>query len=233
MANILLILCLIVVIYSIVLFRRKEKKKGVIVVIIGFLIGLAGSSLMPKEDKIDVGAELQKTVAAGTDKSKEWYKEEKDAKEKAKQADKDAKEKAKQENKDAKEKANIKASESEKTSTPVEFNDADKEIYSKDISYDNIARTPDKFVGQFLTISGEIIQVIKGSLANNYRLAVDGDYSKIVLLEVSNAIVEDNRILENDNITVYGMSYGETTYKSALGGDVTVPTVLVDFFEIK
>lgn len=119
-------------------------------------------------------------------------------------------------------------SEIKEDSTPKEVNPAD---YNTGITYDTLARTPDEHIGNKVTLSGEIVQVIEGDDASQYRMAVDQDYDKMVLIEVP-ADQLSSRILENDLITIYGVSQGTVDYESTIGGTITVPAITVDKFEV-
>ncbi|MFS0962877.1 hypothetical protein [Enterococcus durans] len=119
-------------------------------------------------------------------------------------------------------------SEIKEDSTPKEVNPAD---YNTGITYDTLTRTPDKHIGNKVTLSGEIVQVIEGDDASQYRMAVDQDYDKMVLIEVPTDQLS-SRILENDLITIYGVSQGTIDYESTIGGTNTVPAITVDKFEV-
>ncbi|PHL04473.1 hypothetical protein CQR43_08690 [Enterococcus faecium] len=119
-------------------------------------------------------------------------------------------------------------SEIKEDSTPKEVNPAD---YNTGITYDALARTPDEHIGNKVTLSGEIVQVIEGDDASQYRMAVDQDYDKMVLIEVPTDQLS-SRILENDLITIYGVSQGTVDYESTIGGTITVPAITVDKFEV-
>ena len=103
--------------------------------------------------------------------------------------------------------------------------------YATDITYDNLARTPDDYEGKALCLSGEVVQLIEDSEENQIRLAVDGDYDQIILIGYDPSIV-DERILEDDYITIYGISIGIYTYESTLGGMISVPAVWVEYIEM-
>lgn len=93
------------------------------------------------------------------------------------------------------------------------------------ITYDQIARTPDDFVGTPIMITGEVIQVLEGS--DNYmefRLALDEYYDDIVYGFYTRKDKE-LRILENDIVQVWGISSGLITYTSTMGGDITIPSI--------
>lgn len=111
---------------------------------------------------------------------------------------------------------------------PEEVNIAD---YNTGITYDNLARTPDDHLGDKVTLSGEVAQVIEGGDYTQYRLAVDQDYDNMVLIQIPSELLT-SRVLENDLITIYGESQGTTDYESTLGGNITVPAITVDKFEV-
>lgn len=116
----------------------------------------------------------------------------------------------------------------EESSVPTEVNIAD---YNTGVTYDNLARNPEDTEGQKVTLSGEIAQVIEDEDFSQYRLAIDGDYDKMVLIQIPEELLS-SRVLENDLITVYGESLGTIDYESTMGGQITIPAVNVDKFEV-
>lgn len=116
----------------------------------------------------------------------------------------------------------------EESSVPTEVNIAD---YNTGITYDNLARNPEDNEGKKVTLSGEIVQVVEGDDYTQYRLAVGQDYDNMVLIEISSEQLT-SRVLENDLVTIYGESRGVTDYESTLGGQITIPAVTVDKYEI-
>ena len=59
---------------------------------------------------------------------------------------------------------------------------------------------------------------------------VNDNYDTILLGEYSSDIVK-SRVLENDHITIMGVSIGLITYESTMGGDITIPAVSIDKIE--
>lgn len=49
----------------------------------------------------------------------------------------------------------------------------------------------------------------------------------MILLEIDNDLIDSN-ILEDDYITIEGMSAGNQTYTTVLGGEKTIPAVVVN-----
>ena len=99
--------------------------------------------------------------------------------------------------------------------------------YETGITYDQLARTPDEFKGKKVKFYGKVIQVMESNDSVQIRLAVDEDYDTILLGEYDPKIVS-SRVLENDLVTVYGLSAGVITYKSTMGGNITIPGVLIE-----
>lgn len=97
---------------------------------------------------------------------------------------------------------------------------AEKEAkgYETGITYEQLARNPDEYIGEKIKFKGEAIQVIEDQSSNEIqiRLAVNGDYDRILLIGYDQSIVSQ-RVLEDDNITVYGLSIGTITYQSTMG----------------
>lgn len=99
--------------------------------------------------------------------------------------------------------------------------------YETGISYDQLARTPDEFKGKKVKFYGKVVQVIEGDSKTQIRLAINDNYDTILLAQFTKSIVS-RRILEDDYITVYGVSSGTISYKSTMGGAITIPGVNVD-----
>jgi hypothetical protein len=120
--------------------------------------------------------------------------------------------------------ANSKAESNSKSesSNSKAFNIAD---YQTGITYDQLARTPNDYKKKNVTFTGKVIQVIEGDSETDLRVAINGDSDNIVLVGFDPSIMNGSRVLEEDKITFYGVSLGTTTYKSTLGGKITVPLV--------
>lgn len=120
--------------------------------------------------------------------------------------------------------ASIPDSATSSTQVPTDTSD-----YETGITYDQLARTPNDYEGNLVKFTGEVVQVMDDTENNevSIRLAVDGDYDNILFCGYSSDIVT-SRVLENDTITIYGVSYGLYSYESALGGQITIPAVWID-----
>lgn len=100
----------------------------------------------------------------------------------------------------------------------------DLSTYRTDVTFENLARTPDNFQNEKIVLSGEVIQVMEDASETQLRLAVNENYDTIVLVKYGKSIVQE-RILENDIITIYGSSNGLISYESTIGGTITIPAV--------
>ena len=136
-------------------------------------------------------------------------------------AEKDRKELEELQKKEAEEKAA--AEQAEKEAKEKE----EKEGYETGITFNQLARTPDDYIGKKVKFTGKVIQVLEGDNMVQLRIAINSDYDKVVLVEYSSSIVK-SRVLDDDIITIYGMSLGLYTYKSSLGTSITVPAISID-----
>lgn len=118
------------------------------------------------------------------------------------------------------------SNESSEASNPSEKSSINASDYNTGITYDQIARTPDEYKGKNITLTGKVIQVVEGDDETDLRVAVDGNYDNVVMVGYDPDIMNGSRILENDKITFYAESLGTTTYKSTMGGKITVPLAL-------
>ena len=103
----------------------------------------------------------------------------------------------------------------------------EKKGYDTGITYNQIARTPDDYKGKKIKFKGKVVQVMEGDGEVQIRLAVGGDYDKIIYGVYDSSIVS-SRVLEDDNITIMGLSAGLLTYQSTMGGEITIPSMLIE-----
>ena len=87
-----------------------------------------------------------------------------------------------------------------------------RDDYITDITYEHLARTPDKYMSQNVSFSGTVLTVVSETDEEvDFIMLVDGDYSKQLVV----GCYPDElafRIFEDDELTVYGVSLGLTTY---------------------
>lgn len=131
----------------------------------------------------------------------------------------------------AKEEAERKAKEEEEARRQKEEEEAAKKKeqqgYNTGITYDQLARDEQKYWFEKVTFKGKVLQVQEGIDENVIRLAVDGNYDKVLLVRHLSPRVGD-RILDKDWITVRGIFNGLESYTSVLGAQITLPTVLCE-----
>lgn len=103
----------------------------------------------------------------------------------------------------------------------------EKQGYNTGITYNQLSRTPDDYKGEKVKFTGEVIQVMEGSNETQLRVAINSNYDNIALVSYTSNIVS-SRVLEDDQITLYGVSKGLYTYQSTMGGNITIPLIGVD-----
>ena len=106
----------------------------------------------------------------------------------------------------------------------------EKNKYNTGLTWEDIARN--ESIGTLGKFNGKIIQVMKASGEMQYRVAVNGDYGKIMLIAIPNDILHTT-LLEDDYIYYTGMSMGNITYTTILGAEQTIPSFLVDNYNLK
>lgn len=112
---------------------------------------------------------------------------------------------------------------SDDTSAP---NPGDLSSYSTGITYDQLARNPDQYKKKKVTFTGEVAQVIDQDGVSELRLAINGNYDNIILVDVPDKALKGSRVLENDLVTVYGISDGITNYTSTTNQPISIPSMV-------
>lgn len=160
-------------------------------------------------------------------KEKEAELEKKEEEAKAKKEAAEAAEKAKAEA-EAKAKADAEAEAAAKEKAEAE--EKERIGYDTGITYDQLARTPDDFLFEKVKFYGTVIQVMEGDGTTQIRLAVNDNYDNILFAEFDSTVV-DSRILEDDLITIRGLSTGLITYESTMGGSISIPGISIEQIE--
>lgn len=102
--------------------------------------------------------------------------------------------------------------------------------YDTGIKYSQLARKPNDYIGKKVKFKGKVVQVIEGDGETQLRIAVDSDYDKIIYVYYDSSIVS-SRVLEDDKITIMGVSQGLISYESTMGGVITIPCISVDIIK--
>lgn len=105
-----------------------------------------------------------------------------------------------------------------------------------EIAYEDLARNPDKYKGQAFVFTGKVIQVAEPTYGNTVSLRINvtkGEYSwsDTIFATVELSKSED-RILEDDILTIYGDCEGLYTYESIVGRQVSLPSIDIRYFSI-
>ncbi|EQH94907.1 putative variant TcdC [Clostridioides difficile DA00310] len=119
------------------------------------------------------------------------------------------------------------AEEAKKAEEQRKKEEEEKKGYDTGITYDKLARTPDDYKYKKVKFEGKVIQVIEDGDEVQIRLAVSGNYDKVVLCSYKKSITP-SRVLEDDYITIRGISAGTITYESTMGGNITIPGIAVE-----
>lgn len=106
------------------------------------------------------------------------------------------------------------------------------EQYKTGLTFEQMAREPKAYFATKGIFTGKVVQVVKGDLFHTMRLAIDGDYKKMVKVDYANEASSKN-VLEGDNITVYGIFEGESSYTSTSGAKITLPQIHGLLIDIK
>ena len=99
----------------------------------------------------------------------------------------------------------------------------DNAINLNQIGYENLFRYNEDHVGKIIFFSGEVDQVIH-RYSDSYALRVDVNPDQ---WETSALYVNyvGPRILEDDNVTIYGEVVGIKYYKSLFGEQISIPEI--------
>ncbi len=152
-----------------------------------------------KDGKIIV--ENKKEIKEAEDKKKA----EEEAKKIAEKAEEEAKKKAEQEEQEFKESC-------------------------KKYSFEELARNPEKIEGTNVKINGEVIQALYGNDSVDLRINItkEGTYTTYYTDTVYVVYYPEDgedKILEDDIVTVYGTAQGDYSYTSTIGAKITLPLI--------
>lgn len=103
--------------------------------------------------------------------------------------------------------------------------------YETGITFEEISRSPDDYEGEKVKFTGYVLQINEGRNENEIRMATSGMFDDIIYGTYDPSILEV-RVLEDDNITIYGTVSGLKTYTAVLGNSVTLPNISIDRIEI-
>ncbi|MGK9295953.1 hypothetical protein QQG09_09225 [Melissococcus plutonius] len=126
------------------------------------------------------------------------------------------------------------SSDSTSESKKVEEDTKDPASYNTGVTYSQLARTPDDYKDKKVKFTGDVAQVIEGdSDETQLRVRVNGKTDDIILVDVTKDVLKGSRVLENDLIEISGISNGLISYKSTIGGKITIPAISCDILNNK
>lgn len=99
--------------------------------------------------------------------------------------------------------------------------------------FQKASRYPDEYIGTKVRIEGQAIQII-GSREDGYdiRLSTSGSYGDIIYIVAPADSLPSAKILEDDLLRIKATMYGEYTYESRGGDDITLPIAYANSVEI-
>ncbi|MET3507013.1 hypothetical protein [Halalkalibacter oceani] len=107
-----------------------------------------------------------------------------------------------------------------------------KKSIAEEISFAHLNKNPDRYAGEYVKYTGEIVQIQEGDGWTIIRLAVTEssygyDFNDIVWVEYEGY----TDFIDEDIVTVYGTIMGSHSYTSQAGWEITVPALLADIIE--
>lgn len=106
----------------------------------------------------------------------------------------------------------------------------------EEISYTDVARTPNAHIGKYAVFTGKVIQIQENGNYIMLRVNVSegkyGLWEDTIYIDYQRKSNNENRILENDIVTIYGKMNGIKTYETVLGNQVSIPHLLAEYIEI-
>ena len=105
----------------------------------------------------------------------------------------------------------------------------------KPYTYKSIARNPEKSRGSFAVVSGEVIQVIEQGLHVILRVNITQEswgYKDTIYITYSRKSDTEDRILEDDIVTVWGELAGMESYETIFGATTSIPKLDAEFIRI-
>lgn len=124
------------------------------------------------------------------------------------------------------------------TTTVPKLSESEFKAQCSTIEFNTISRNPDKYKGKKYKFTGEVIQVSESSFLGmtfcDLRINVtQGEYGWEDTIYATVTLNEgEDRILEDDIITIWGTCDGNYTYTSVMGASISLPKIDVEYFKI-
>lgn len=205
--------------------KKKPNKQYRNIAIAITLVGLFGTALFNKSNSETKTTTTSSTVTTTSkSKSSEELAASKASSEAA--ASKASDEKAK---KEAETKASMEAAAAQEAKEEAEKKDP--ATYPTQ-AYDEMARNGDSHAGEKIQITGKVIQVQDSDDGGaTLRVATSANgYDDVYLVQIMSSEWKGHRLLEDDQITIYGTAYGLYSYETVMGNTQTVPAIIAVFY---
>lgn len=103
------------------------------------------------------------------------------------------------------------------------------------LTYEQVARDPDTYMGTAAHFRGKVSQVIEGDGFNVYMINVTADqyglYTDAIYVQYT-APAGASRILEDDIVDIYGTMMGLQTYTTVLNAQKTIPAMMASYIDL-
>ena len=104
-------------------------------------------------------------------------------------------------------------------------------------TFEQMARNPDNFKGTNVKVTGKVVQVMSNGYSTDLRVNITktGRYTTYytdTIYVVYHLKDGEDKILEDDIITIYGTSQGDCSYTSVMGSTVTLPNIKAEYITI-
>ena len=109
--------------------------------------------------------------------------------------------------------------------------EASKAEYNSDYTYDQLARNPDTYKGQKMKFTGKVLEAGNDDDICYARIELNSNIDTVLFVTYKSDLL-GYRLLDDDNITVYGTSLGVYSYKSVGAGTITIPWLNADMIEM-
>ena len=122
--------------------------------------------------------------------------------------------------------------------TAIEPIETPEEFKAKciNISYSDLARNPNSYVGQYAVFTGKVVQVQENGKNIVLRVNVNKDkygiWNDTIYVDYNRTDPNESRILEDDIITMYGNIMGIKTYETVFGNSVSIPHLSSKYINI-
>lgn len=103
------------------------------------------------------------------------------------------------------------------------------------VEYETLARNPESYKGQYFTFTGKVIQVVEGYASTIIRMNVtvnEYDFWEDTIYVTLPLEKGDDRVLNDDIITIWGECDGLYTYITVLGSSVSIPRIDAMYYEL-